>query len=741
MNVFYSRRHPVPFAILLLAGLAFAIAAQSPAASAAGSSPPINSYIVTNLGSLDGPLTEALDVNDAGEVVGRSWNSAQIDRAFLWKDGVIADLGTLPGGTHATATAINNLGQVVGWSRGTTGDFRAFLWDPAAGMRDLGHLGGAASVPWGINDAGQVVGWSRLANGQARTFLWQAGRMFDLGTLPGATGSTGFSINASGQVAGRAWDEAGNQRPFRWHPSAPNASTGTMAALSVTNGYASGLNDAGVSVGWSAGSDGEPQPALWDNTGAHLLPLAPPENPEQTPVGGVAKGINNLGYVVGTSRHSELWFDSEGGAWIQYLDTAVIWDSANGVRRLSALTGFGVSEARAVNASGQIIGLDYLLSPSPLPVRPSRLWVYPFVEDGQVSLHWTPGNGATSYTVKRAASTGGPYVTVAADVTGTNYVDTAVANGSRYYYVVTAVNAYGESANSHETVGAPLRAPEPPTGLKGMPGDQQVTLSWNAVAGADLYDLYRSTTPGGPYVWFAYTSGTSLVDYGDWDEWNTYPLNNGTTYYYVVTATNGSGRSGYSNEASATPVAPPSPPAPTGLTAAAGDQRVTVSWNASDGATYYNLWRATTPGGPYTHHVVNFDGTQWTDSDLANGTTYYYVVTAGNTGGVSPNSSEVSATPIGPPPPAAPTALAAAGGKKKVSLTWKQSTSAGVTQNRIYRSTTSGGGYTLRATISAGQSFSDTGLSNRVTYYYRVTAVNSSGKESTYSNQASAKPR
>jgi fibronectin type 3 domain-containing protein len=121
------------------------------------------------------------------------------------------------------------------------------------------------------------------------------------------------------------------------------------------------------------------------------------------------------------------------------------------------------------------------------------------------------------------------------------------------------------------------------------------------------------------------------------------------------------------------------------------------------------------------------------------------VVTAVNSGGESPNSSEVSATPTGPPPPTAPTNLTAATGKGKgrIDLKWTQSSSSGVTQNRIYRSTTSGGPYSLRATItgSAGTSFNDTGLLSKVSYFYVVTAVDSRGKESAYSSQASAKAR
>ena len=93
-------------------------------------------------------------------------------------------------------------------------------------------------------------------------------------------------------------------------------------------------------------------------------------------------------------------------------------------------------------------------------------------------------------------------------------------------------------------------------------------------------------------------------------------------------------------------------------------------------------------------------------------------------------------------PPAAPTSLMATAGKKRVTLHWVQSTSPNITQNKIYRSTTgSGGPYSLRATISATTSHTDTGLTSGQQYFYVVTAVNGGGQESGFSNYTGATPR
>ena len=90
--------------------------------------------------------------------------------------------------------------------------------------------------------------------------------------------------------------------------------------------------------------------------------------------------------------------------------------------------------------------------------------------------------------------------------------------------------------------------PAAPASLTATPGNTQVSLSWSAVTGATSYNIYDSTSSGGPYTKVASSTNTSYSVTG---------LANGTAYYFVVTAVNSSGESGYSNQASATPVSPP----------------------------------------------------------------------------------------------------------------------------------------------------------------------------------------
>jgi fibronectin type 3 domain-containing protein len=257
--------------------------------------------------------------------------------------------------------------------------------------------------------------------------------------------------------------------------------------------------------------------------------------------------------------------------------------------------------------------------------------------NAQVNLTWSASTGATAYYVKRSTTTGGPYTQIATPTT-TTHADSTVTNGTKYYYVVSAYNTYGESANSAEVSATPAAAPPPiPANLIAAAGNTQVNLSWNVSAGATSYHVKRSTTSGGAYTQISAPTTNSFTDTG---------LTNGTTYYYVVSALNAGSESANSAQASATPAVPLSPPAaPTGLQVTAGDAQVSLSWTASAAASSYHVKRSTTSGGPYTQ-VAAPATTSDTDTGLTNGTTYYYVVSALNAAGESANSSQVSAKPV-----------------------------------------------------------------------------------------------
>jgi len=186
------------------------------------------------------------------------------------------------------------------------------------------------------------------------------------------------------------------------------------------------------------------------------------------------------------------------------------------------------------------------------------------------------------------------------------------------------------------------------------------------------------------------------------------------------------------------------PAAPTGLVAVAGDTKATIKWTPPAGTiTGYNIYRSTTPGGEGTTPFSSGIKTNsFQNTGLTNGVTYYFKVAAVNSAGTSPLSAEISVTPKAagaPTPPAAPTGLTATAGDASITVKWTAVTGA-ATYN-IYRSTTAGGeGTTAYKTGVTGVSFADTGLTNGVTYYYNLAAVNSGGT-SAQSSEASATPK
>ena len=186
---------------------------------------------------------------------------------------------------------------------------------------------------------------------------------------------------------------------------------------------------------------------------------------------------------------------------------------------------------------------------------------------------------------------------------------------------------------------------------------------------------------------------------------------------------------------------------PASLSATPGVSSVALSWPASVGASYYQAKRATVSGGPY-QTLACPTSTNYVDTSVVAGNTYYYTVdaayTAGpNAGGESADSTEASATPqSGQQPPAAPNNLTAKGTKGAINLQWVQSSTPGVTSNGIYRRLMNGGTYPSSPTftVSATTSYRDRTVSRQTSYCYVISAVSAGGKSAT-SNEACAAAR
>ncbi|MCU0248591.1 MAG: DUF1800 family protein [Vicinamibacterales bacterium] len=271
--------------------------------------------------------------------------------------------------------------------------------------------------------------------------------------------------------------------------------------------------------------------------------------------------------------------------------------------------------------------------------------------DRQVALNWEPSAGATRYTVYRRVSGQRQLTELASGVAAPAFTDTGLSNGTSYHYRVRAT-AEGSSSGLSNAAWAKPQPPPPaagPASLTATAGNARVQLSWTPVTGATRYRIFRATTGtfAGPPI--ASVTGITFKNAG---------LTNGTTYYYRVTGWNPGGDSPPSDVAVATPMAPPA--APTGLTARAGDRKVTLSWAGVAGANGYNVYRGTTSTRQgQTPVATGLTEPAYADGSVENGQTYYFKVTAFNAGGESARSAEASASPEGPPPDADAGTLAA----------------------------------------------------------------------------------
>ncbi|MGO8670964.1 MAG: choice-of-anchor tandem repeat GloVer-containing protein, partial [Capsulimonadaceae bacterium] len=304
----------------------------------------------------------------------------------------------------------------------------------------------------------------------------------------------------------------------------------------------------------------------------------------------------------------------------------------------------------------------------------------------------------------------------------------ALVQGTDTNFYGTALLGGSSNAGTVFKITVSSMPPLTPSDVTAIAGSEQVTLTWTASTGATTYRVYRGTASEGESA-TAIATGVTTASYV-----NT-GLTNGVTYYYKVAALDSNGTSVQSREVSGTPVSVPS--APTGLTAAAGNAQVALSWTASTSATSYDVYRATSTGSEGSTAVGSSTTTAYTNTGLTNGVTYFYKVAAVNGAGTSAQSTEASATPA-LPAPAAPTGLTATAGNAQVALSWTAST--GATTYNIYRGTASGAeGSTATATGITTTSYTNTGLTNGVTYFYKVAAVNGGGT-SAQSSEASATP-
>jgi rhamnogalacturonan endolyase len=295
------------------------------------------------------------------------------------------------------------------------------------------------------------------------------------------------------------------------------------------------------------GSASSPQSAGVTPSGA-ILPVAPAA-PLSVSIGGAAHHSVTVNWTASAGAnfytvYRSTLFNNGGGA-SNILGTIIL----NNTNTTTSFTDTAVTDGStyryfvtATSAGGASANSPSAVAvplPSPPATAPGSL--AGIFNSANVILTWSSVPDAIGYIIRRATNSSGPYVYVQ-NITETTFTDTGLNPALTYYYQVTAVNAAGVSSAAMATVVPP---PNAPISLSAFPGNAQVVLSWTSVPGVTGYYLFSGTSSGDETnLVVGNFSGTTFTNTG---------LVNGTTYYYVVAATNGNGLGPSSPEASATP--------------------------------------------------------------------------------------------------------------------------------------------------------------------------------------------
>ena len=284
-------------------------------------------YTATDLGTLGGDSSEALAINNPGQVVGYATTvpgSDALEHPFVWSNGQMIDIT----GTFGRATGVNNSGTVTGFAFGLpqTSNTHAFSYVSGI-LKDLGTLPGGGTAPFSeanaINGSGVIVGTSK-----------SQGMIYENGAMSGFSDQAAlnaYAVNSNGDIVGilqnaHAFLFSGNNMK----------DLGTFDGSKGTSSAPNAINDAGQIVGSSFYSGNAVQHAFLYQNGS-MSDLG-------TLYGGysIANGINNAGDIVG---------ESDGAGFLYH--NGVMID----LNTVSSGSGLHILRARAINDLGQIVGL------------------------------------------------------------------------------------------------------------------------------------------------------------------------------------------------------------------------------------------------------------------------------------------------------------------------------------------------------------------------------------------------
>ena len=331
-----------------------------------------------------------------------------------------------------------------------------------------------------------------------------------------------------------------------------------------------------------------------------------------------------------------------------------------------------------------------------------------------VELSWNAVEGAQAYEIFRHTQKKGEYTSLGTTREHT-FTDTTAKPGTIMYYKVRALGSGEDSYSDYSAVKTvTLKLAKPVVTLSNVSTTGKIKLTWPKVEGALRYEIYRRVGTSGSFTLLTELTKRSYTDND---------TTAGVRYFYKVRAVCANTKANSDYSAIRNLVADlPRTTATLSIVASTG--KVKVTWNPVEGATSYEVARATSKSGPFTV-LKRLNKTTWTDTTAEAGVNYYYLVRS-LCGSVS---DAASASPVRGivchlgQPSVKISNVAATG---KVKLTWKAIPDAD--KYEVYRSTTKTGTYKKVKTLT-GLSFTDTAGTAGTKYFYRVRAVCSANRQ------------
>jgi hypothetical protein len=362
-------------------------------------------------------------------------------------------------------------------------------------------------------------------------------------------------------------------------------------------------------------------------------------------------------------------------------------------------------------------------------LRAPRDVVATLTSDTETAITWAAVTGAATYLVQRSTTAAFTSPSTVGTTAGTTINDTTGDADTAYYYRVIARNANtpsGDSAPSLLAIGYRSEAtPAAPGAIAATDNEEdQITVSWSIVSGAQVYDVYQNTVNNSATATLIATVA-NVLSYADTS------VTRGTSYYYWIKARNYTGSSAFTLAAVGISPALASPSS----VGATDDQNgfIEVTWFTGTGfITGYKIWRNTVNNSATATAIATVGGSTLIfvddDAGLAADTAYFYWVTAlegATDGGFSGWDEGMMTSTISAP--SAPTGVSASGDRPdKVRVSWAGSVGASSYSVWRYTADTSGSA-TQIATGVLDLYYDDTSASVGVTYYYWVKATNTGG--------------